>query len=366
VEIVDSVQNLIKSECFTDKWINSKKDETSGNSVLIEKTIHAFALLGYLVQLEPDFVFKGGTSLLLHLPKIKRLSIDIDIMFGGDIEEFTTKLSQITGNIPFTRFEEDERGDRGLPNRKHLKFFYTSSETNNEDSILLDVVLEDTSFIESLVDKTIESYIFETDTQLSVKTPSIEGLLGDKLTAFAPHTIGVPFVTNGGKNMSMQVAKQLFDIGELFNVATDFDKVSTAFKATFEKENSYHSNKFSETEVLNDTIGICHSLCSIRLRGFQESEDTNNIQDGIRRLSSHLLNEQFTADSEAKITAAKVFYISNSIKANRKIQLSETKYTPEKIAKITDVTLPAPYNNLNRLKPILPEAFYYIWMGIKD
>ncbi|MCF6270992.1 MAG: nucleotidyl transferase AbiEii/AbiGii toxin family protein [Melioribacteraceae bacterium] len=360
------MQNLIKSECFTAKWIKTKKDETSGNSVLIEKTIHAFALLGYLVQLEPNFIFKGGTSLLLHLPKIKRLSIDIDIMFGGDIKEFITKLSQIPENVPFTRFEEDVRGNRGLPNRKHFKFFYTSSETNNENSVLLDVVLEETSFIKSIEDKAIVSDIFETDNQLSVKIPSIEGLLGDKLTAFAPHTIGVPFVTNSGKNMSMQVAKQLFDIGELFDVATDFEKASTAFKATFEKENSYHSNKFSETEVLEDTIDICHSLCSIRLRGFQESDDTNNIQDGIRRLSSHLLNEDFRTDSDAKITAAKVFYIANSIKANREVKLNEIKYSPNKIAEITDVTLPAPYNNLNRLKPILPEAFYYIWMGIKD
>jgi len=360
------VQNLIKSECFTAEWINRKKTETSGNSVLIEKTIHAFALLGYLVQLEPNFVFKGGTSLLLHLPKIKRLSIDIDIMFGGDINEFTIKLAQIPNNEPFTKFEEDARGDRGLPNRKHFKFFYTSSETNNEDSILLDVVLEDTSFIESIEDKAIVSDIFETDTQLSVKVPSIEGLLGDKLTAFAPHTIGVPFVTSSGKNMTMQVAKQLFDIGELFNGATDFEKVSTAFKATFEKEQGYHSTKFSETEVLEDTIKICHSLCSIRLRGFQESEDTNNIQDGIHRLSSHLLNEQFTTDNEAKITAAKVFFIASSIKAGKEITLNETKYSADKIEEITDIVLPAPYNNLNRLKPILPEAFYYIWMGIKE
>jgi len=32
-------------------------------------------MLGYLVQLEENFVFKGGTSLLLHVSKIKRLSI---------------------------------------------------------------------------------------------------------------------------------------------------------------------------------------------------------------------------------------------------------------------------------------------------
>lgn len=71
---------LLKPTCFTEKWLNSKSRELSENPDLIEKTLHAFALLGYLVQLESNFLFKGGTSLLLHVPKIKRLSIDIDIV----------------------------------------------------------------------------------------------------------------------------------------------------------------------------------------------------------------------------------------------------------------------------------------------
>ncbi len=120
------MKNLLKTDCFLEKWLKDKSRDLSGNPILIEKTLHAFALLGSLVQLEDNFVFKGGTSLLLHIPKIKRLSIDIDIIFGGDIEEFVKKLSQIPDNFPFIRFEENERGNRGLPNRRHFKFFYLS------------------------------------------------------------------------------------------------------------------------------------------------------------------------------------------------------------------------------------------------
>jgi len=32
---------------------------------------------------------------------------------------------------------------------------------------------------------------------------------------------------------------------------------------------------------------------------------------------------------------------------------------------LPDINLEEPYNKLNRLKPIIPEAFYYIWQGIK-
>jgi len=72
------MRELIRPRCFTEKWHTSKARELSGDPVLVEKTIHAFALLGYLVQIKENFVFKGGTSLLLHVPEIKRLSIDID------------------------------------------------------------------------------------------------------------------------------------------------------------------------------------------------------------------------------------------------------------------------------------------------
>lgn len=358
------MQNLIKTNCFSLDWIMAKRKEFSGDPILIEKVIHAFALLGYLVQIELDFVFKGGTSLLLHVQQIKRLSIDIDIIFGGGLEELKEKLAHIPGNVPFTRFEEDERGDRGLPNRKHFKFFYNSIITNSEDSVLLDIVLESPTDIPFIEEKIIRSNFFDTDLDVSVKVPTREGLLGDKLTAFAPHTIGVPFVTKGGISMTMQVAKQLFDVGELFAIATHFGNIEIAFKENYKKENGYRVEKFTEEQVLQDTIDISLALCQIQLKGYKHSEDTDNIADGIKRLSSHLVNEKFNITTEAKIAASKVFYIASSIKRGRSLSLEEIRYSEDKIENLVAIDLPYPYKKLNRLKPILPEAFYYIWQGI--
>lgn len=360
------MQDFMKKYCFTADWIKTKKEELSGDPILIEKTIHAFALLGYLVQTKMDFIFKGGTSLLLHVPQIKRLSIDIDIIFDGDLEEFKKKLKQIPENAPFTSFKEDDRGDRGLPNRKHFQFFYISDRSKKEDYILLDIVFEDLSHISSIESKSIHTNYFETSMELSVKVPTIEGLIGDKLAAFAPHTIGVPFATKKGKSMTMQVAKQLFDIGELFNIAINFKNIKIAFEETFEKENGYHSNQYTKEEVLQDTIDICLNLCQIRLKGFKSSEDTDNIEDGIKRMGSHLVKDKFNTDTEAKITAAKVFYIANSIKTDKSILFDKIQYSSNKIDLIKDITLPSPYAKLNRLKAILPEAFYYIWQGTKE
>ena len=76
----------------------------------MEKAVHAFTLLGYLVQMEESFVFKGGTSLLLHVPRMKRLSIDIDIVYDGDVDSLIAHLSEALPDSPFIRSEEHMRG----------------------------------------------------------------------------------------------------------------------------------------------------------------------------------------------------------------------------------------------------------------
>ena len=72
---------MISPDCFSSAWQVRKREELGGcDPVLLEKTIHAFAILDALASRGLDFVFKGGTSLLLRLPRIRRLSIDADII----------------------------------------------------------------------------------------------------------------------------------------------------------------------------------------------------------------------------------------------------------------------------------------------
>ena len=59
------------------------------------------------------------------------------------------------------------------------------------------------------IHKSLHLDLFKVSEELTVQTPTLEGLLGDKLAAFAPNTIGVPY----GAGKSMEIIKQLFDIG---------------------------------------------------------------------------------------------------------------------------------------------------------
>jgi hypothetical protein len=360
------MHDLINSKCFSREWIISKSKEFSGDPILIEKTIRAFALLGCINQFEENFIFKGGTSLLLHLPKIKRLSIDIDIIYGDNIEIFISKLSNIPKSSNFIRFDENVRGHRGLPNRKHFKFYYNSVISGKEESILLDIVLEDPNYIPFVETKPIKTDLFEVNSELLVKLPSIEGLLGDKLTAFAPGTTGVPFVTKNGNLMVMQVIKHLYDLGELFDISSEFKNIQIAYDATFEKESEYRGAIFTKEQALQDTIATCLNLLQIRIKGFKRNQITDHLDEGIKRISSHLLDDNFNVDSKAKITASKVLYIASSIKNGNAINFNTDKYSEDKFSILEEITLPKPYERLNRLKPILPEAFYYIWKAVEE
>lgn len=75
-----------------------------------------------------------------------------------------------------------------------------------------------------------------------VKIPSREDLLGDKLTAFAPHTTGIPFF-KGEKDCSMEINKQLFDIASLFDLTNDISVSMQTFKKFADIELQYRNKE---------------------------------------------------------------------------------------------------------------------------
>ena len=59
------------------EWITEASRNLGVHDIaLVEKTIRAFSLLEALARSGCPFLFKGGSSLMLHLNTSKRLSID--------------------------------------------------------------------------------------------------------------------------------------------------------------------------------------------------------------------------------------------------------------------------------------------------
>src|SRR6266567_2568432 len=99
---------MLNPRCFTQPWLKQQSEAIrSRNPVMLEKAIVALQLLGHLAESGLPIQFKGGTSLLLRLHPIRRLSIDVDIITQAKPEELRTVLDRVTKLAPLMGFEHD-------------------------------------------------------------------------------------------------------------------------------------------------------------------------------------------------------------------------------------------------------------------
>ena len=232
---------------------------------LLERVLYAFGLLEALVKVGMKFTFKGGTSLMLLLDHPIRLSTDIDIIVdpGTDVESYIEQAGTI---FPFLRKEEDIRKGRNNIEKRHFKFIYYSPVRQKEFYILLDIVFMESPY-DQIVTKPIRNDLLVTASEdLVVTMPTLECILGDKLTAFAPHTTGVPLA----KNKELEIAKQMFDVATLAERMQDHKQFRATYDRAVVEELAFRGLELRKEEVLKDTIRACISIIS---RGEYDKED---------------------------------------------------------------------------------------------
>ena len=103
---------MINQDQLTENWVRDISGEYKADPILVEKVIRALLLLEGLVKQNLDFVFKGGTALMLHFDSSKRLSIDIDIILADSKTDLETTLTSLVEEENFIRWELQERTAR--------------------------------------------------------------------------------------------------------------------------------------------------------------------------------------------------------------------------------------------------------------
>lgn len=362
---------MFHSAVYSPDWIHGQRKALGQcDPAILEKCVRALTLLGYLQESGLPFLFKGGTSLLLHLPKARRLSRDIDIVCGRPAAEVDGVLATLAKRKPFLRHEEDQRGARGLPQRRHFKFFYRSvlsGETESE--VLLDIV-EERHEVHEVVSVPIRTAFLDPDRDIKVRVPTVESLLGDKLTAFAPHTTGVPFYAekNGGEQLQ-QVAKQLFDVGVLFEEAKDFGKIAATYDAVQAQESAYRPKKPSRESTLDDTLKACLALTATKQKIRNAYPDASLLHEGLDKMRGHLTWPEFTRGIEPRrLLAARVAVLVAHLRARRILDLEHLRYTgsPAQREALKNASLNGhDHSWLDSLKAVNPEAFHYWYLGLK-
>lgn len=342
---------MIHLHTLSVEWLKSVASKLGKvDSSLLEKAVRALFLAEQLKVNDLTFVFKGGTSLLLHLEKPLRFSIDVDIVTSDDKAALVKAMDAVVETGEFARWEPDERTLRKDLPVDHYKFFYKSQfpSPTAENYVLLDVLYQKPLPV-WVQQKAMQHPWLKTEGELVQLTLStIGGLLGDKLTAFAPTTTGILY----SKNRPVEIIKQLFDIGCLYNLVNDLTEAQTAFQTIAAEELKYRGLAIKDMEVLDDAFSAALTICDRNLN----DSNFQHLAKGIHNIKPHIFYRFVIEDAMAG--AAKVMLLTTLLR-------QDIKEAPPKFGAAKDIVnwlIPSTdYNRFNKLKKTNPEAFFYIY-----
>ncbi len=211
------------------------------NPALAEKAVHAIEYVAQLMGAGIPFIFTGGTAAQLLLAAgITRLSKDVDVIApDGEPDDWRRVVRDIAsrfgGDVYVAEEEHREHGGLSIPAIHFLVRYPTVFPSDTSADIELDVVFAPIGF--ATQDTRLASPFYDTKVPLAVHTPTVEGLLGGKLSALGPGTIGIP---RDKPNFDVATGKQLFDVSRLFELATDLGAVAESYRAAYDQQISYH------------------------------------------------------------------------------------------------------------------------------
>jgi hypothetical protein len=356
---------MIKDKCFTEEWLDQfkkQKDHKRIDKIILEKMIYALHLLERIKANGLDFVFKGGTSLVLLLKEGNRFSIDIDIICKTDRKELEEVLNKVIETSHFTEWKLDEHRSYqpGVP-KAHYKFSFDTKQQGS-GTILLDVLTEDSIYPE-MAELPVNTKWIETEADTLVTVPTIDAITGDKLTAFAPNTIGIPYFKGKDKQpFSMEICKQLFDLSKLFEHIADVEMVAKSFMAFAEQEINFRKNGNKDSDltpemVLKDTINTCLIIAKRGGGSDDEKQKFAELQRGIKALDfGFLMSGNFRID-DALPASSRIAYLAAKILRN---DLSPIDYYAGQTIKEWNIEDPD-WNFLNKLKKQPDKSSFYYW-----
>jgi len=328
-----------------------QKDFNKTDPAIIEKMIRALVLLEHLSESKLEFIFKGGTCLILLLKQANRFSIDIDILTSETRQDLENILDQIIINSDFISYKLDDKRSykEGIP-KAHYKFYWTEDK---KDYILLDILFEKHAYPQIIDAKIETNWLITQQPIIKVKVPSKESILGDKLTAFAPNTIGVPY----GKNKETEIIKQLFDVSILIDEINDIETVHQSFYKIADNEIKYRNLDITPDYVLDDIFATA-LLLSKREKNTNEPDKSKfkELQSGLRSFNNFLIRGSFRIEHAIE-ASAKVAWFAMKLKQSDflSFELYNSKTTELQEWNVSNTR----FNHVQRFKKTNKIAYYY-------
>ena len=346
---------MINHNCTSLEWITKVSAlHNNADKILVEKVIQALMLLEGLAVSGLDFCFKGGTATMLLLEKPRRMSIDIDIIVPDANADIPATLDKVCAQQGFTGWEAVERQNKGLIHKTHYKLHFLSNVSRaREQFILLDVLHEQVGYSKTIQKPLTSSFIENEDAAVLVTIPDINSITGDKLTAFSPNTIGIPY-SKGGHDRGMEIIKQLYDLSCLYEQVDDISIVREVFERFCAVESRYREHGFSPEAVLEDAQINALSICF--RKAYDERCQYEVLSKGAKQVNGFIFSERFS-NEKAMVHAAKVAYLVELVKQgiNQKVL-----FDPAIDKRNWQVSQPSD-TRINKVKKSSPEGFFYLY-----
>lgn len=357
---------VIDPKCFTVGYLQEMQRITRAQDILmLERCVLALELVGRLKQHGLDFIFKGGTSLLLQLPEPKRLSIDVDILCRekGKLPEV---LDKVTQEGPFISWEHLAHRDRDEPPTTHYSVSFQSAvgPPDTDLAVIIDLIEGDNPYAD-LAELELKTAFIEPLESVRLILPSINSMLGDKLAAFAPGTIGYPyqpFNRRGEPDIPRpaNVVKHLFDLGQLALYGDNLEHAIRSYR-NIHREQCQWRGLHDISACLEDTQSAAAMAAQVEaLNQPAASERIDFFRRGINSVASHMFAEPFGREA-ARIASGRAALVAEIVKGDKAdFQLASVLVQEPDIPYLKQAKLSGDWAILEKLKRTDINA-YAVW-----
>ncbi len=231
----------------------------------LEKFIMDFEMLTHIQKVLPDCVVKGGMAVPFHLSdkKLRRLSVDIDIVTKRTRSEVIEAMKQVSAKLADVIKISDPHNPRRDPNKKlPLLTYFCNYQSSIEDNpeLKIEIFHNNNMQIQSkLIHSEDEIIGLPIDFPLSIYDHG--SLIGDKLTTLPFKTIGID------SNRESDVPKQIYDIATLLkNISRELplELIFDTFRQISRDEISYFTNHAPTfQEILDDLNTFSNDILRI-------------------------------------------------------------------------------------------------------
>ncbi|MBI5635561.1 nucleotidyl transferase AbiEii/AbiGii toxin family protein [Candidatus Micrarchaeota archaeon] len=179
-----------------------------------------FDTLKIISRIAPELVFLGGSAIQARLSAPKRLSIDLDIAYPGEVQNLVKEL--------------EKEGYSVIQRKSRNKDFLFYTISKNGVMVKLDVT-------KLTIPETEKNKIQD----FKVFTPKLSYFLASKLSALAFGTIGRL------EEEPQQILKDIFDINCILDLQPDLEKLSADWRRIIKDQNKLRKTRFTEYECLS-------------------------------------------------------------------------------------------------------------------